>query len=154
MQVDRTVQDPSERVDPSATESTQQRGSGSARPTWRQSEIDAAANFPDYDAQKLFLGGEEDPYGTKGNVRPDYYKDGFSVDIKNYKIETTSGRMSLARNIENQYYQRLENFPEGTQQYPLIDIRGQPVSNEDLRTLYNEIIKSTGNGIEVLFKMD
>lgn len=29
-----------------------------------------------------FINGEEVPYGTKGSVRPDYYKDGFSADIK------------------------------------------------------------------------
>lgn len=71
--------------------------SGTARPTWRQSELDAAKDFPDYDAQKSFLNGEEVPYGTKGSVRPDYYKDGYSVDIKNYNVESTSDRSNLAR---------------------------------------------------------
>ena len=50
----------------------------------------------------------EVPYGTKGRVRPDYYKDGFCVDIKNYNVESASGRSNLARNIEKQYYQRIE----------------------------------------------
>lgn len=58
----------------------------------------------------------EVPYGTKGRVRPDYYKDGFCVDIKNYNVESASGRSNLARNIEKQYYQRIENLPDGTKQ--------------------------------------
>lgn len=87
-------------------------GTPTSRPTWRQSELDAATDFPDYDAQKSFINGEEVPYGTKGSVRPDYYKDGFSVDIKNYNVESASGRSNLARNIEKQYYQRIENLPD------------------------------------------
>lgn len=30
--------------------------------------------------------------GAKGSVRPDYYKVGHSVDIKNYNLESSSGR--------------------------------------------------------------
>lgn len=76
------------------------KGGTSSRPTWRQSEVDAAKDFPDYDAQKSFINGEEVPYGTKGSVRPDYYKNGYSVDIKNCNVESASGRSNLARNIE------------------------------------------------------
>lgn len=129
-------------------------GTETSRPTWRQSELDAAKDFPDYDAQKSFIKGEEVPYGTKGSVRPDYYKDGYSVDIKNYNVESASGRSNLARNIEKQYYQRIENLPEGTNQSVVIDIRGQNVTDADLSALYDDIMKRTGNGVEVLFKMD
>ena len=125
-----------------------------SRPTWRQSELDAATDFPDYDAQKSFIDGEEVPYGTRGSVRPDYYKDGFSVDIKNYNLESASGRSNLVRNIEKQYYQRIENLPNGTQQSVIIDIRGQNVSEETLSALYDDIMKRTDNGIEILFKTD
>ena len=34
-------------------------GTETSRPTWRQSELDAAKDFPDYDAQKSFINGEE-----------------------------------------------------------------------------------------------
>lgn len=129
-------------------------GTGTSRPTWRQSELDAAKDFPDYDAQKSFINGEEVPYGTKGSVRPDYYKDGYSVDIKNYNVESASGRSNLARNIEKQYYQRIENLPEGTKQSVMIDIRGQNVTDADLSALYDDIMKRTDNGVEILFKMD
>lgn len=58
-------------------------------------------------------------------MRPDYYKPGNSVDIKNYNVETAGGRNSLANNIEKQYNQRLQNLPSGTKQSVQIDIRGQ-----------------------------
>ena len=96
----------------------------------------------------------EVPYGTKGRVRPDYYKDGFCVDIKNYNVESASGRSNLARNIEKQYYQRIENLPDGTKQSVMIDIRGQNVSDEALGALYDDIMQRTDNGVEILFKMD
>ena len=34
---------------------------------------------------------------AKGSVRPDYYKVGHSVDIKNYNLESSSGRRNLVR---------------------------------------------------------
>ena len=129
-------------------------GASVPRPTWRQSELDAVADFPEYKAQKSFMNGKEVPYGTKGSVRPDYYKSGFSVDIKNYNVESTNSRSSLARNIETQYSQRIENLPDGTKQAVLIDVRGQNVSISVLLVLYNDIIQRTNNGVEVLFKMN
>ena len=129
-------------------------GSATSRPTWRQSELDAATDFPGYADQKSFINGKEVSYGTKGSVRPDYYKEGFSVDIKNYNIENASGRSNLARNIEKQYYQRIENLPNGTKQSVMIDIRGQSVSDEVLSELYDEIMRRTNNGVEILFKKD
>ena len=126
----------------------------SSRPTWRQSEVDAAKDFPDYDAQKSFINGEEVPYGKKGSVRPDYYKNGYSVDIKNYNVESASGRSNLARNIEKQYYQRIQNLPAGTKQTAMIDIRGQSISDASMSALYDDIMRRTNNGVEILFKMD
>lgn len=126
--------------------------SSTKRPAWRQSEIDAAKDFPEYLEQKSFLKGEEVPYGTNGSVRPDLYKDGFSIDVMNYKVETASGRNNLARNIEKQYYQRIDNLPAGTKQSVLIDMRGQNVSQNNLNALYNDIMERTNNGIKVRFK--
>ena len=87
-------------------------------------------------------------------MRPDYYKGGYSVDIKNYNVENASGRSNLARNIEKQYYQRIENLPEETMQSVMIDIRGQSVSDVDLSILYDDIMKRTDNGVTILFKME
>ena len=122
------------------------------RPSWRQSEIDASKQFPEYAEQKSFIDGKEVPYGTKGSVRPDLYKEGSSIDVKNYNVESATGRSNLARNIEKQYYQRVDNLPEGTEQMVLIDIRGQNVSNADLTSLYNDILKRTNNEIAIKIK--
>lgn len=97
---------------------------------------------------------EEVPYGTKGSVRPDYYKNGYSVDIKNYNVESANGRSNLARNIEKQYYQRIQNLPAGTKQTVMIDIRGQSISDASMSALYDDIMRRTNNGVEILFKMD
>ncbi len=129
-------------------------GGNTSRPTWRQSELDAAKDFPDYDAQKSFINGQEVPYGTKGSVRPDYYKNGYSVDVNNYNVESASGRSNLARNIEKQYYQRIQNLPEGTKEIVMIDIRGQSISDASMSALYDDIMRRTNNGVEILFKMD
>ncbi|WFR59086.1 hypothetical protein QA584_08370 [Anaerocolumna sp. AGMB13025] len=122
------------------------------RPSWRQSEIDASKQFPEYAEQKSFIDGNEVPYGTKGSVRPDLYKEGSSIDVKNYKVETATGRSNLAKNIAKQYYQRVDKLPDGTKQTVLIDIRGQNVSNADLTSLYNDIMKRTNNGITIKIK--
>ncbi len=124
----------------------------SKRPSWRQSEIDAANDYPNYRDQVSFKDGQEVPYGTKGSVRPDYYNPGSSIDIKNYNLDTQSGRTNLARNIEKQYYQRLKELPVGTKQSVQIDIRGQTISDTQLESLYNDIMARTENGITVYFK--
>ena len=123
------------------------------RPNWRQSEIEAAADYPDYEPQKSFLNGEDAKYGTKGSVRPDYYKVGHSVDIKNYNLESSSGRRNLVRNIVKQYEQRLIHLPEGSKQSVQIDLRGQNVSDEVLTKLYTEITQKTNGGVSISFKV-
>lgn len=130
------------------------KGGSGKHPTWRQSEIDAKSDFPDYREQVSFKDGIEVDYGTKGSVRPDFYKDGYSIDIKNYNVQTSAGRSSLVNNIVKQYNQRLPNLPKGTKQSILIDIRGQNVNTEDLNSLYNRIMKKTNNNININFKTD
>ncbi len=126
--------------------------STNVRPTWRQSELDAANDFVDYKPQQSFLNGESVKYGTSGSVRPDYYKPGNSVDVKNYNVETSAGRNNLARNVEKQYNQRLTGLPEGTKQTVLIDVRGQNVSDNDLNSLFNNISNRTNGEVDIIFK--
>ena len=83
-----------------------------SRPTWRQSELDVGKDYEGYDAQKSFINGEEVPYDTKGSVRPEFYKNGHSVEVKNYNVETSSGRNSLINNVSSQIKKRLTNLPE------------------------------------------
>ena len=123
-----------------------------SRPTWRQSELDVGKDYEGYDAQKSFINGEEVPYGTKGSVRPEFYKNGHSVEVKNYNVETSSGRNSLINNVSSQIKKRLTNLPEGTEQTVVIDVRGQDYNLEILRDIKNKIIEKSGYNAEILFK--
>ena len=125
-----------------------------SRPTWRQSELDVGKDYEGYDAQKSFINGEEVPYGTKGSVRPEFYKNGHSVEVKNYNVETSSGRNSLINNVSSQIKKRLTNLPEGTEQTVVIDVRGQDYNLEILRDIKNIIIEKSGYNAEILFKRE
>lgn len=125
-----------------------------SRPTWRQSELDVGKDYEGYDAQKSFINGEEVPYGTKGSVRPEFYKNGHSVEVKNYNVETSSGRNSLINNVSSQIKKRLTNLPEGTEQTVVIDLRGQDYNLEILRDIKNKIIEKSGYNAEILFKRE
>ncbi|QPA32240.1 pre-toxin TG domain-containing protein [Thermaerobacillus caldiproteolyticus] len=128
------------------------KGTGNARPSWRQSEIDIGKEYPEYSAQKSFKNGKEVPYGTKGSSRPDFYREGFSIEVKNYKITTPSGRSRLVNNISTQVEKRLSDLPRGTKQTVIIDIRGQNVSEEILDDLYDRIMKKTNGKVNIRFK--
>ena len=125
-----------------------------SRPTWRQSELDVGKDYEGYDAQKSFINGEEVPYGTKGSVRPEFYKNGHSVEVKNYNVETSSGRNSLINNVSSQIKKRLTNLPEGTEQTVVIDVRSQDYNLEILRDIKNKIIEKSGYNTEILFKRE
>ena len=125
-----------------------------SRPTWRQSELDVGKDYEGYDAQKSFINGEEVPYGTKGSVRPEFYKNGHSVEVKNYNVETSSGRNGLINNVSSQIKKRLTNLPEGTEQTVVIDVRGQDYNLEILRYIKNKIIEKSGYNAEILFKRE
>ncbi|PFR84215.1 hypothetical protein COK42_15565, partial [Bacillus cereus] len=122
------------------------------RPTWRQSEIDVEKDFPEYNAQKSFKDGKEVPYGEKGSSRPDLYQVGHSIEVKNYKITTSSGRSRLANNVSKQVEKRLSDLPNGTKQSVIIDIRGQNVSDEILDELYEKIMNKTNGKVDIRFK--
>ena len=123
-----------------------------SRPSWRQSELDVAKDYPNYAEQKSFLNGQDVPYGTKGSIRPDFYKTSKSIDVKNYNLEKETGKINSVRNIEEQYNKRIYHLPSGTKQTILIDIRGQKISQQNLSIVYNEIMCCTNNGVTVIFK--
>ncbi|AOP16108.1 hypothetical protein ETA57_15595 [Bacillus licheniformis] len=122
------------------------------RPTWRQSEVDVGKDYPDYSAQKSFIDGKEVPYGKKGSSRPDFYKKGHSIEVKNYKITTPSGRSRLVNNVSKQVEKRLTDLPNNTKQTVIIDIRGQSVSEEIMDDLYDRIMKKTNGRADIKFK--
>lgn len=125
--------------------------SSSGRPSWRQSEKDVSAANPDYKTQKSFKNGEEVPYGTKGSVRPDNYKEGASIEVKNYDVTTASGRNRLVDNITKQVEQRIEHLPADTSQKIVVDVRGQNVSNDVLREIRDSIVSKIGENVEIQF---
>lgn len=53
--------------------------------------------------------------------------------MKNYNVETTSGRNNLVNNVSNQVANRVKNLSSGTRQTIIIDVRGQNVTNEILK---------------------
>nr|WP_246861308.1 hypothetical protein [Bacillus sp. REN3] len=122
------------------------------RPSWRQSEIDVEKDFPDYNAQKSFKDGKEVPYGEKGSSRPDLYRTGHSIEVKNYIITTPSGRSRLVNNVSKQVEKRLSDLPNGTKQSVIIDIRGQSVSDEIVEELYEKIVNKTNGKVDIRFK--
>ncbi|WP_445677897.1 hypothetical protein [Psychrobacillus sp. FSL K6-2365] len=128
------------------------KGIDKARPSWRQSEIDVEKDFPEYNAQKSFKDGKEVPYGEKGSSRPDLYQTGHSIEVKNYKITTSSGRSRLVNNVSKQVEKRLSELPNSTKQSVIIDIRGQNVSDEILDELYEKIMNKTNGKVDIRFK--
>lgn len=120
------------------------------RPSWRDSETDVAKKLEgdNYRTQISFKDRMEVPYGTKGSVRPEQYKPGSSIEVKNYNLETSAGRRSLTRNISTQAKARANHLPTGTTQKVYIDARGQNVSRSNLNKTLDEIVKKSNNSIK------
>ncbi|QYM61164.1 ribonuclease YeeF family protein [Bacillus subtilis] len=127
---------------------------GSKRPSWRQSEVDVGKEYPGYKDQVSFKERIEVKHGTKDSSRPDFYNTGHSIEVKNYKLTTSSGRSNLVRIVSNQFNKRIKDLPEGTKQTVIIDVRGQTVSRDILRDVKRKIDQRTDNKAEIIFKMD
>jgi hypothetical protein len=124
----------------------------SGRPSWRQSEQKAGEGLEGYQQQTSFKDGEKVPYGTKGSVRPEYYKPGHSIEVKNYDVQTPAGKNNVVQNVSKQITQRTESLPPGTSQTVIIDIRGQNVSTAELRAIKLSIAEKTGVDVDIKFK--
>ena len=116
------------------------------RPSWRQSETDVGKSLDGqgFRSQTSFKDGAEVPYGTKGSTRPELYKDGLSIEVKNYNVETAQGRSNLIRNVSEQAKSRAANLPENTVQQVFLDVRGQQVTRAELNSVINQIVDKTG----------
>jgi hypothetical protein len=121
------------------------------RPSWRDSERDVTDQYKDqgYREQVSFKDGEEVPYGTKGSTRPELYKPGNSVEVKNYDVTTSAGRSRLVSNVTRQAESRGANLPEGTSQTVRIDVRGQNVTVDQLNELASRIASRSGGRIDM-----
>lgn len=93
-------------------------------------------------------------YGEKGSIRPDYYKEGHRVNIKNYNVTNSNGRARLVENIRKQYWQRKEFFGSGTKQTFVLDMRGQDLTRDIINELQNKIYNETETTIEIIIKKD
>lgn len=124
------------------------------RPSWQKSETDALSGT-DYGKQKSFIGGKEVDYGTKGSVRPEGYKPGASLEVKNYTLTNSSGINNLISNVSKQINKRIDNLPEGTMQNIVIDIRGQKVSTEAINKIQKRIKdKVETKNYNIVFKVE
>ncbi|MBD0417578.1 RHS repeat-associated core domain-containing protein, partial [Oryzicola mucosus] len=119
------------------------------RPSWRDSEKTVGDKFADYRAQVSFKDGKEVKYGTKGSVLPDRFKDGHSIEVKNYNVETAKGRAGLVRNISNQAVDRAKNLPSGTRQSVYIDARGQKVTRNQIDDLADQIVQRSNGALKL-----
>lgn len=121
------------------------------RPSWQQSEIDAADKYGSkYDTQRSFKDQLDAPTGTKGSTRPDLYSDvnKHAVEVKNYEVVTPAGRSRLVRVLGEQVEARVRHLPPDTRQSVVVDVRGQDVSRDQLRELSERIIDRTGGVID------
>lgn len=130
------------------------KGIDKTRPSWRQSEIDVGKEYPGYRDQVSFKDGNEVSHGTKNSSRPDFYISGHSIEVKNYKVTTSSGRSNLIRNVSNQINKRISDLPEQTKQSVIIDVRGQNVTRDVLRDIKQKINGRTNGVADIIFKMD
>jgi RHS repeat-associated protein len=123
------------------------------RPTWAKSEVDALEGT-DFKPQTSFKDGKVVKYGTKGSVRPEGYKKGVSLEVKNYTVSDKKGINRLVNNISKQINYRVNNLPKGTFQQILIDVRGQKVTGKVMKEI-NDKIKSkvTTKDFQVIFKI-
>ncbi|MFY4734835.1 hypothetical protein [Campylobacter jejuni] len=122
------------------------------KPHWRESEEDISKLYHDYEKQKSFLNSKEVPYGTKHSVRPDLYKNGSSIEIKNYNLDKTSSANNLVNIITKQYQQRLQHLPPKTEQIFIIDSRGQNISKEIQEKIKQKIRIKLNCDILIQFK--
>jgi YD repeat-containing protein len=102
-------------------------GGAAGRPSPRQSELDVSSLNPNHRSQVSFRNGREVPYASRGSVRPDNFRVGDAIEVKNYDLLQPSNRANLYNTIHGQYLQRVSNLPKGTHQRVVIDIRGQNV---------------------------
>ncbi|QPA30751.1 hypothetical protein [Thermaerobacillus caldiproteolyticus] len=116
--------------------------------------METIRKYPGYRDQVSFKDGVEVQHGTKHSSRPDFYIKGHSIEVKNYKLTTPSGRSNLVRNVSKQINKRINDLPSGTKQTVIIDVRGQSISRDVLRDVRNRINERTNGVAEIIFKIN
>ena len=100
-------------------------------------------------------------YGTNnnaGNIRQNAMYDNSEGGTSTSRPTWKQSEFDTATDFSNHYAQKSfingEEVPYGTKQSVMIDVRGQNVSEAALNVVYDDIMQSTNNGVEILFKMD
>lgn len=121
------------------------------RRTWRQSEQKAEQLFSDYSRQKSFIDGNSTNYGKKGSSRPDLYKEGSSIEVKNYDLNKPEGLNRLINNLKQNSAKRTKNLPSGTVQHLIVDAAGQDLSDNIIDAIIEKILDEIHEINEVIF---
>ncbi|CEK35514.1 hypothetical protein UMC2_38321 [[Clostridium] sordellii] len=58
----------------------------------------------------------------------------------------------MIRNISGQVNKRIKDLPAGTSQTIIIDVRGQNVSNDVLRSIRDKILEKSNVDVNIQFK--
>jgi len=119
------------------------------RPSWQDSEraVEDLYGPHGYEPQRSFKDGDEVPYGTEGSTRPELYREGTSIEVKNYNCETAGGRHRLQENLVEQATHRRDMLPEGTVQHVIVDVRGQTLNLQHLVALAERIELKSGGAV-------
>lgn len=72
-------------------------------------------------------------------MRPDAYRVGDALEVKNYDLLHSGNRANLYNTVKKQYLQRVSSLPRGTHQRIVIDVRGQTVPEAILRKVRRNI---------------
>lgn len=76
-------------------------------------------------------------WGEAGSRRPDAYdpETNTVVEVKNYSVETSSGRSNLVRNVREQTDASIEHYGEDVETIEVIDLKGHDVTVGDIEKL-------------------
>ncbi len=76
-------------------------------------------------------------WGEAGSRRPDAYNPDTNtvVEVKNYSVETSSGKSNLVRNVREQTDASIEHYGEDVKTIEVIDLRGHDVTVGDVEKL-------------------
>jgi hypothetical protein len=126
------------------------------RPTPKQSEMEAAYWYREmspsvergfkHGSQATWKWREGKLVPQKGSTRPDFTVTSAMVEIKNYRIENTSG---LIAKLKRQVAMRAEHGPANVKQQAIIlDLRGQKAKLKDINRLTDRVARETGVPLE------
>lgn len=121
-------------------------------PTPRESELKVLKTTDGAIEQVSYLDGKIVSSSTKGATRPDVVipnADGTvkAIEVKNYNLESYSGRSELLSELERQVTSRAYNLPAGSTQEIVLDVRGRGFSTK----LIDSVISSIKDRLNTIY---